>query len=334
MKFSGAQLLQSLFFLALGATLVYFQIHSLSDEGRKQVAYALSHANVFWVVLAMFTTILSNIIRAVRWSLLIKATNESIKINHSFYAVMIGYLVNSFIPRGGELARCGVITRTDNIRFEKLVGTVIAERIFDLIVLILIVLLTVVIQFRFISKFLNDKLFQPFISRFNFSFDSLLLVTTILICAVGAFLILNKYVFQPSKISQSLNQRWLRVKDNFTQGLSSILTLKNKSLFIFYSISMWICYFFISIFIFKSLPESAHLGLDAGLSVLTSGSLGLVVPTPGGLGSYHQFVSNTLQLYEISPAIGVSLSWLIWIANYVVILVLGVLSFILVSLKQ
>jgi len=100
------------------------------------------------------------------------------------------------------------------------------------------------------------------------------------------------------------------------------------------SVSMWILYFFMSFVVFKSLDGSKHLGVDAGLSTLTSGSLALLIPTPGGLGSYHEFVSRTLQLYDISEVLGVSLSWLIWSTNFFTILIIGFVSIFLIGVTK
>ena len=121
------------------------------------------------------------------------------------------------------------------------------------------------------------------------------------------------------------------MKHSFEEGFSTIIKLENKLLFVCYSIFMWVCYFFMSFLVFKSISQTKNLSVDAGLSVLTSGSLALVIPTPGGLGSYHQFVSKTLQLYGVSETTGISLSWLIWLTNFIIILVFGLLSLLLIN---
>lgn len=334
MKFSISQILQTLLFLVIGLVLVYFQIKVLSLTERQQVIDALRSANYFWIALAMLVAVFSHALRARRWTLIINSTNEHVSQSSTFYGVMIGYLVNGFIPRAGEIVRCGVVNRVEKVRFEKLIGTVVAERLFDLLMLILIVLFTLMIQFDFLYQLINEKLFLPFFEKITNSFYQISFFFVLSILLLTSFFFLSRYIFQKTSYGQNLRNKWKAIRENFQVGLTSIIKIKSKSLFLSYSLGMWICYFFISFLIFKSLPESVHLGLDAGLSVLTSGSLALLIPTPGGLGSYHQFVSNTLQLYGISPVIGVSLSWLIWMANFSVMLILGLFSFVLISLKR
>ncbi len=318
----------------MGLALIYFQVKNLSEQERIQVGQAISHAHWFWIILAMLTAVISHIFRAQRWAQIINTTGEDVPTLHTFYGVMIGYLVNGFVPRAGEIARCGIITRTDHVRFEKLVGTVVAERIFDLIVLLLVVVLTLLSQFQFLYQLINEKLFSPFFQTFQNKFDDLL-VLILLFLALSSFIVISSAIIMKRlNIGNRIIRQWEKIRHNFVDGFTSILNIKNKWAFVGYSLAMWVCYFFMAFLIFKALPESKHLGFDAGLSVLTSGSLALVIPTPGGLGSYHQFVSNTLQLYGISPVIGVSLSWLIWSANFAVMLILGLFSFILVSLKK
>jgi len=315
--------------------IVYYQINQLSIEERNSAFGAIREANYFWIFVAFCCSVLSHLIRGFRWAMLINTAKENVKPINAFYAVMIGYFINGFIPRLGEIARCGVLAKKENVKFEKLVGTVVAERLFDLIMLLLVVSVTLIFQFNFLSSLLNEKLFQPFLHRLTNSSNNLVLFLALLLIAITGILLIARYLFAKSKLGNKLKEKLYTFKSTFSEGFQTILKLKNKWwIFIMQSVSMWILYFFMSFVVFKSLDGSKHLGVDAGLSTLTSGSLALLIPTPGGLGSYHEFVSRTLQLYNISEVLGVSLSWLIWSTNFFTILIIGFVSIFLIGLTK
>lgn len=328
------QFLQTLLFFGIGIVLVYFQIKGLSQEEKTAVISSIKQANFLWIFLAAVIGVFSHFIRGVRWKMIIDSTGDTVTKSNAFYAVMIGYLANGFLPRFGEVIRCGVLGKKENIKVEKLIGTVVVERLFDLIVLILVVGTTLFVQYQLLFDFINEKLFRPFSEKFSTGLNDLLLKLSIFAMAA---LILSAILYFVSKkigIWQKVKTKWDSVRHSFTEGFSAILKVKNKGLFVFYSLFIWVCYFLMAYFIFFALDDTKHLGFEAGLSVLTSGSLALLIPTPGGLGSYHQFVSNTLQLYNIPSTAGISLSWLIWSTNFAVILVFGLLSLLLISIKK
>lgn len=328
------QFLQTLLFFGIGIVLVYFQIKGLSEEERNAVLKSIQKANFLWIGLAALVGVFSHYIRGIRWKMIIDSTGDSISALNAFYAVMIGYLANGFLPRFGEVIRCGVLGRKEEIKVEKLIGTVVVERLFDLIVLILVVGTTLLVQYQLLFNFINERLFQPFVQKFSTGLVDLLFKFGLLLAITIVFFVVLFFVAKRMGIWQKIEQKWNSTRHSFTEGFSAILKVKNKGLFIFYSLFIWACYFLMAYLIFFSLEDTKHLGFEAGLSVLTSGSLALLIPTPGGLGSYHQFVSNTLQLYNIPDTAGISLSWLIWSTNFAVILVFGLLSLLLISIKK
>lgn len=328
------QFLQTLLFFGIGIVLVYFQVKGLSQEERDAVVTSIQQANFLWIFLAAFVGVFSHYIRGIRWKMIIDSTGDTVSALNSFYAVMIGYLANGFLPRFGEVIRCGVLGRKENIKVEKLIGTVVVERLFDLIVLILVVGTTLLVQYQLLFDFINEKLFRPFAETFSTGLTDLLIKLSVVVVVFVAILTLLFFISKKIGIWQKIKTKWDSVRHSFTEGFSAILKVKNKGLFVFYSLFIWVCYFLMAYLIFFALDDTKHLGFEAGLSVLTSGSLALLIPTPGGLGSYHQFVSNTLQLYNIPDTAGISLSWLIWSTNFAVILVFGLLSLLLISIKK
>ncbi len=321
--------------LGVGLFLVYYQINQLSQEEQKTAVSSIKKANYFWIILAFSFSIFSHLIRAYRWRMLLKTANEHVKVSNAFYSVMIGYLVNGFIPRGGELVRCGVMAKKESIKFEKLVGTVVAERLFDVLMLIVVIGITLSLQFHFLFELINTRLFQPFISRLLAMSNQLVIFLLVAVIVFALTYFLFRVLIRRFNLGQKIIQKWNDIRLTFIEGFQTILKLKEKWwIFLLQSISMWVLYFMMSYVVFKSLSETKHLGVDAGLSVLTSGSLALLIPTPGGLGSYHEFVSRTLQLYDISEVMGVSLSWLIWGSNFSAILIVGFISIILIRLNK
>lgn len=334
MKLTRKQVLQTLFFLLLGLVIVYFQVSKLSPEEKKQAIESIKGANYYWIGIAMVISLFSHFVRGIRWAQLINASGEKVKPLNAFYGVLIGYFINGFVPRLGEVIRCVVLGKKEDVKFEKLLGTVVAERVFDAVTLLVIIMLTLLLQFNFLYGFLNERLFKPTIESLQFSLPKLLFFIFGFIALLAALFFGGRIISKRYQVVNKLKLKWESVRSSFFEGLQTIVKIKNKPLFVGYSLLMWLSYFFMSFFVFKSLTESKHLGVDAGMSVLTSGSLALILPTPGGLGSYHEFVSLTLQLYNVSEVIGVSLSWLIWLTNYLIILLGGVISLLLISINS
>ncbi|MBX2845045.1 MAG: flippase-like domain-containing protein [Saprospiraceae bacterium] len=323
------QILQTLLFLGLGIFLVWFQINKLSDEGRQHVGDALREANYFWMVLSMVTAFISHYLRAIRWKLLINTIGYQVATKNSFYAVMIGYLVNGLVPRLGEVVRCGALGKKENIPVEKLIGTVVTARIVDLIFMLTIVGATILVQFNLISDFLNERIFSYVRASWEAN------AQTYMLLLAGGFILFILALFLLNRFIQTANSRFSTkintIKNGLFEGMRSIFALKEKGRFLIYSTLMWVCYFFMSYFVFFSFDETSKLGFSEGLSVLTTGSLGIVAPVPGGLGSFHYLVSGNLQLYGISEPVGLSYSWLVWVAQFSVIIVVGLLSLFLIS---
>lgn len=322
------QLLQTIVFFAIGILLVYFQINQLNDSEKTQVVESVQQADFTWIFLAMVVSFFSHFFRAIRWRMLINSTDDQVSRLNAVYAVMIGYLANGFLPRFGEIIRCGVLGRKEKVKIEKLIGTVVAERVFDLFVVVLIVAGALTLQFNLLYDFVNERLFEPFYSRLlpKLIRNALIVIPVLILLFFGL-----RYLLKRMSVFKRISKKWHSVKESFQEGLFTIIKLRNKLLFLIYTVAIWLCYFFMTYFVFFALDETKHLGIEAGLTVLVSGTLALLIPTPGGLGSYHQFVSNALQLHDVSQSMGVTLSWLIWSANFAVILVAGLLSLLLIN---
>lgn len=235
-------------------------------------------------------------------------------------------MANLALPRMGEVSRCGVLNKTDNIPVNQLIGTVIAERLADFIMLILIIILAIILQFKLISKFIYENVFLNLTTKsVDFSillFSSLLL----LISAVIFFYILLKN--DHWKISQRLKIIWLGLAD----GLTSVKELQKKGKFLLYSLAIWMAYYLSTYLCFFALNATTDLSSVAALSVLVFGSIGMIVPVQGGIGAYHWMVAEGLTLYALHRSNGLAYATIIHSSQTLIILLVGSISLIMVMI--
>lgn len=261
----------------------------------QEVWYDIREANYYWLVVALVFAIGSHIFRALRWNLLINSLNYKTKLSTTFFAVMIGYLANTAVPRMGEFVRCGVLSKKEKIPFNALFGTVISERIFDLITLAVIILLVIIFQLNSVGDFLN-QLFGPFFNELFSNFTSVIVLTSSILIIFVALIMLIRKLKEKIKRIPFYN----KIQEFLTglfDGIKTILKLRQKWLFLLYTFIIWFFYALMVYLPLFMLEETSHLTFVNGLTILAIGSLGMVAPVPGGIGAYH-FIVKTV-LYEI-----------------------------------
>ncbi len=310
--------------LALGGYLVWYFFSTLTPEEKDQIAEAVKAANYWWVLLSAIPAVLSHVSRAYRWKYTLDPLGYKPDFWNSFFSVMIGYAVNLAIPRLGEISRCGFMNRYNKIPFDKLVGTVIAERLADAIILLVTITATVLIQYDLISDFVNNLLSDKF---GNISGTFVLLVMAGLLVAglVGLYLVY--------KIEWK-NNVLIKIQgliQNVISGVASILTMKNKGWFLAHTFFIWLMYFFMLYFNFFALEETSSISFSAALTAFTLGGLAMAL-TNGGIGAYPLAIQAALALYGFSEAAGGALGWIMWIAQTLLIIVLGAGSMLLMPI--
>ncbi len=261
--------------------------------------------------------ILSHLARALRWNLLLEPLGYSASVAASFHAVILGYLVNMALPRVGEVTRPAVLSRLENIPFNKLMGTVVIERIVDLLITILIAIGIFIIQFGLISDFCMNLYSQM-------NSNSLLisaLVATILI-GMGIVAFIKREWFYQLPILTKLKG----FVEGLVEGFKTIFNLKRKSQFITYSLFIWVMYFCMPLCIFYALAGTAHLGASAGLTVLLFGTAAMIIPVPGGIGTFEFLVPKALDLYQITGSIASSYTLITHALQFLVIIGVGAFS--------
>ncbi len=271
-------------FLLLTLLLLWFSFRK-ADMG--QLWEGIKNANYWWVLFTVLIGILAYFIRAQRWRLLIDPLGHKPKLHKVYNAVIIGYFANLLFPRLGEVARCGALNRSDKIPFDKLVGTVVVERIFDLICLIAIILVTFFLRIESFGKFVKEKVLQK-VSDGDYSTLVIILLVGLATLAVAAFLLW--YYREDLRRHALVKKGWNFVK-GIGDGLKSFAAMQRRWQFLLHSVLLWTCYWLMAWLMLYSIPATAQLGPIDGLVIMVLGSFGIVAPTNGGLGAFHAITS-------------------------------------------
>ncbi len=246
---------------------------------------------IFWVfiVLALFT--FSNYLRAIRWQTLLRVMGYESKTYNAFGTVMLGYFANLGFPRLGEIVRPATLSKYENIPLEKNIGTIVVERVVDVVCLLFCIFLAVVLGGEAMVDYIQN----------NSTISANQIFIFIGICMLGGITAILLYRNLLKKDSN--NKIFLFIKEKIqglVDGLMTILKVENKFLYILQTIGIWLCYFLMTYLFFFAYGPTEHLGPTAGLVAFVFGSLGIVFPSPGGMGSYHFLISQALILYGVN----------------------------------
>ena len=297
--------------LALGSFLVWY---SLSDISLEILGNYFKEANYSFILLGLFFGILSHLSRAYRWKFMLEPLGFKPKFINSVLAVLVGYLVNLAIPRAGEISRATVMTNYEKIPFEKAFGTIVAERIADLIMMLSIIAFTLFVQFDFIYDLLS-KNFNP------------------LKIGIGlVVLIVGFYIFT-SFVKKATSGFLLKIKtfiSGLIEGVTSIFKMKNKWAFIFHTVFIWAMY--VAMF-WATIPAIEGLNLPFGgiLIGFIAGGFSIAA-TNGGIGLYPIAVASALALFDIPAETATAFGWIMWTAQTAMIVVFGGLAFLLLPI--
>lgn len=324
--------LQYMIIIAITGALIWISLRNLTVAGEEEGSYqdkwdflyrTWAGANKGWLVLMAIVAIISHIIRAERWRLLMVPAGHNTKLSYSFLSLMVGYLVNLVIPRGGEVSRCYNLFKLDKTPVEVSFGTVVVERIVDLICLLILIGLSFFVESEKLFAFMETL---PMVSDQSSKIRVLLIVF-----ASGVILIfLLIWVVRKNRKSRAwVEKTWA----GFKEGLLSIFHLKTKRLFIFYSIAIWGLYFLMSYTVILAFPETEQLGFSAVLALFAIGAIAMTVPLPGGTGSYHLLVPQGLIfLYNVARPDAVAFTFIFHGWQTAIMIVGGALSLILTSI--
>jgi len=318
-------------FLGLGIFIIWLSLRGLTPQERNQILYSFRTANYSWVILTIVLGILSHVLRSLRWMLFFEPMGYKPSLKNTFFAVMVGYFANLAFPRLGEVTRCGILARYENIPFNKSFGTVITERAIDMIVFVLLFVLMIVTQAGTIGHYLNTYIYPKLAEKFqNPIFNTLFIFSAVAFALILLFLL---FLMRKKIAASGFFRKIKRLVLGFWEGLKSLSQMKKPGLFIFYSLAIWVLYFLMLYVCFFCFAETSSLSPGAGLSSLVLGSVGIMV-TPGGIGLYPAIIQETLSLYGILRPTGMALGWIAWTAQTGMILLVGGISLILLSFNK
>ncbi len=292
--------------LLLGVFLVWY---SLSRISITELLVYFKNADYWWILLAMFFGLLSHISRAYRWRFQLEPMGYNIKLGNSLMAVFATYLINYTIPRSGEVARATILTNYEGVPFEKGFGTIIAERIADMMVMLLIIGVTLILQFDFIYSFLVEK-FSP----------------TKVIIGITSLVVLFLIFSQLIKRSESKFATKLKgFVNGLAEGIMSIFKMKKKWAFIFHTFFIWGMYLLMFYTTTFAISDLEHIPTGAVLIGFILASFSIAA-TNGGIGSYPEAIVIGFLLFNLPEDPSRAFGWIMWTSQTIMIVILGGLS--------
>ena len=301
-------------FLALGGALLWLSFRNIDLS---QLWADIKGAKYSWMLLSLACLAISLYFRALRWNIQIEALGYKTRASSTYAAVLIAYLANCIFPRLGEVVRCSVLKRKENIPFDKTLGSVISERIIDLTVLFGLAFLVIVFQWKLLGSLVTSWM----VPLFNKLIDNVLFgIIAIILVAVGFYGII---------ILCKKNKKIASIWYGFIDGVKSVVTMRKKWRFMLYTLGVWGFYVLMTWLPFYMLSETGHLGVVEAITLLGIATMGIVAPVPGGIGTYH-FIAITLLngFYGISEQVAGSFAAINHGSQMIFYLITGVLAYI------
>lgn len=318
--------LKFLFFLFLGLFLIWLTTRSLSSTEIEEVKSHLKSANFKILIPSLLIISLSHYFRALRWKMMIDKISYQPSTLNVFLSVLIGFFFNLIFPRLGEVMKCTLLGRNENIPVDKLVGTMVAERLVDVICLILVISITIISQFDRVRNYADEII----TSTYNNTPVSL----TNGIFALIIFLVILSLVILTYRHYRKSNMfiKAKKIIDGILEGLLTLKKIDKKISFLGYTFLIWFLYLYCIKIGFYAMDELDGLGWTSSLTILTFGSFAMIA-TQGGIGAYQLAVQKTLALYEIKEVTGLAFGWLMWTVQTVFLLISGPISMLIISVK-
>ena len=334
--------------IIFGGAILYWMYRDFDFSGLGK--FMLDEMNWTWMLLSFPFGILAQTFRAWRWRQTLEPTGEhsrsSVRVNSIFFS----YAISLLIPRLGEFARCGVLTRYDKVSFAKAIGTVVTERIIDSIVVMLITASTLLLQIKVFGSFFNETgtSIDAIINRFTTAGWMVTVLCVIAVIAVIVFMVKkmtgrfkvqgSKFKVQNSSRPQNLKtSKPQKIKDalqSVGEGIMSLKKVRNIPLFILFSLGIWAAYFLHYYLTFFCFDFTAHLGIMCALVTFVVGSIAVIVPTPNGAGPWHFAVKTMLVLYGVAETDALYFVLIVHTVQTLLVLLLGIYSAIALALTK
>ncbi len=300
----------------MGVFLVWYWYSSTAVQEREQIFFYIKEADLFWVGVSIFLGILGHISRAVRWNYLLQPLGYAPKLSNNVFIILMAYLANLGIPRTGEILRATALTTYEKVPFEKGIGTIITERVVDVIMLFAIILITL---------FLQTDIILGFFENVGIPLNKILLLIGSGVLMLTGFLLFIK------KSSHDFAVKIKKFLKGLIDGALSIFKMKNKGAFFFHTLFIWACYIGMLWVIKFTVPETLGLSLSELMVAFVAGALAMMF-TNGGIGLYPIAISQALSIFGISKVSGDAFGWIMWISQTLMVVVFGAISFLILPL--
>lgn len=333
MKFKFSSVLQAILLTAIGLAILSFIWQKQSAMYEQdclssglvdcnlwtKLKLDIEESSFFWIIVVSAIYLFSNFIRALRWKLLLNTLSKEVRFYNVLFSIMISYLCNLVVARSGEFVQVGLIAKFEEQKYEEVIGTLIFERIIDFIALLIFISLGIILSFSSLGEYLRTNIDQDFIAN-------KLLILSIL----GIVGLVGLYVIFKVKIKgKTIKQRFSKLIDGLKRGLFSFSQLPNKALFIGYTAVLWSCYYLMMYGSFLIFDYSRTLRSADALMVSVCGSLGTILPTPGGVGGYHAMVIEGMTMLGVSSSEALSFAMITYfILNIICVVTFGVIALI------
>jgi len=299
--------------LLIGIGIIYYQYTTLTAEEIDKIKISFEKANYYFILLSLVIACLGYWSRAYRWKFSLNHLGYETKFSNNFFTVCVSYLVNLTVPRSGEISRAALLKKYENVPFDKAFGTIVAERIVDLLIFFLFVFI------GFISQF--DKIYQ-FLLNENVSFQSLIITAIVGVFLFFGFILI--WIYAEWQIILTLKKKL----SGLVEGITTVYKMKDKWNYIFHSFFIWFSYlmmFYVAIF---ALPETSEINFDIVIMGFIFGSLAVGFSN-GGLGAYPFSIALIFSIYGITKDVGTAFGWLVWTSQTVLTILLGLISYVL-----
>ena len=309
------KIIKYILFISASSVLMYF---AFKDQNLVEIVSKLKNIEYSWLLLSMGFGAIAIISRGVRWIYLIKALGYNSSIKNSVNSVAVGYLTNILIPRAGEISRCTSLQQVEKIPFDKLFGTIILERVIDFAILTSLILVSFLYKYQEINSFFSEVL--------GSSKESLLTNPILVFLIIFSLILyLSKNQIKKLKYYQKIKTLVSGVKEGFI----SLKNLDHKTPFILHTILIWLMYLLMTFVCFFAIVETKNLNIFDGVYILVIGGLGMIVPSQGGIGSYHLAVKIGLVGIGIAAQPALLFAFAVHTAQTLMTIVFGIISSLL-----
>jgi uncharacterized protein (TIRG00374 family) len=301
--------------ILLGILIIIYQYNKFTDAQIEEIVGYFKNANYYFVILSVMVGFMGNTLRAYRWKYMLDHLGYESNFANNFMAVNIGYLLNLTVPKSGEISRAVIVKKYNNIPFDKGFGTIVAERIIDIFFLLFFMLLAVLLQYNIVKAFILDKI------------PVQLLTLLFIVGLVSLIIIILVYKYSKIKMILVLKEKISGLKE----GLLSVVHMKKKGAYFFQTILIWMSYVLTYVIATMVIPETSTLTIGAIITSFVVGSIAIAF-TNSGFGAYPFLTSKILLFYAIAEPAGTAFGWIIWTSQMLLIIFLGVLSFIMLPI--